>query len=219
MLYADVYVKDPIEKVVEDWDFLNERIVANFSAFRPVGDQVYGLHPLKFDANGHMKGPLQMAFCRRTLELGPHGIREQMRSQQLPNSPAIGIAFAGTPHHVEGLFGYWHINDKDEVYVASPPGANDPSCLVIVMPHPKGNETDRFAWYCERCTNMVFMRECVTGRDGFARFWPAERAAVREYNSDLKNRTCWNCGHVNPFGYVAMAHFDRPEERAARMQW
>jgi len=219
MLYADVYVKEPIEKVIEDWDFLNERIVSTFSAFRPVGDNVFGLHPLRFDAAGHLKGPLQMGMCRRTLELGPHGIREQGRSRQRPGEPAIGIAFAGTPHHVEGLFGYWHINDKDEVYISTPPAENEPPTIIIVMPHPKGHETDRFAWYCERCTSLVFMRECVTGRDGFNKFWPAERAAVREYNSDAKNRTCWNCGCVNPLGYAAMCHFDTPEERQARMQW
>jgi hypothetical protein len=215
MLYADVYVNEPIEKVIDDWDFLDERVVSKFSSFRAVGDNVYGLHPLRFDSQGHAKGPLQMSVVRRLLQLGPNGVSEVPRSCDMSTK----VICAGTPHHLEGLVGYWHINDKDEVSLMIPPGRRDAGCIILIMPRAVGNETDRFAWYCEQCTSLVFMREVVTGRDGFQKFWPAERAAVREYNGNAKNRTCWNCGHINPIGYVAFYAQDTPAEHEARLSW
>jgi hypothetical protein len=117
------------------------------------------------------------------------------------------------------LFGYWHINDKDEIILPLPPTETEPGYLIIVMGHPKENEADRIAWYCDQCTSMVFMRELVTGTQGFQRFFQWEHAVVREYNADAKHRICWNCGHVNPIGYTAFHMRDTPEERESRMKW
>ena len=42
---------------------------------------------------------------------------------------------------------------------------------------------------------------------------------MRSYNSDAAQRTCPECGHVNPFGYVWNTAKDTEEERAARALW
>ncbi len=63
------------------------------------------------------------------------------------------------------------------------------------------------------------MSELVTGNLGFNDFFHWERVAVRAYNSDAKLRTCWNCGHINPLGYLAFATQDTPEERESRLKW
>ena len=46
MLYADVYVDEPIEKIVDDWDFLHEKVLPKFMGFRPVGHNVYGMRQI-----------------------------------------------------------------------------------------------------------------------------------------------------------------------------
>jgi hypothetical protein len=45
------------------------------------------------------------------------------------------------------------------------------------------------------------------------------KAAVNVYNSDIRHRSCDNCGHVNPLGYTAFHNHDTPETREARKQW
>ena len=138
----------------------------------------------------------------------------------VPRTPlTIHVTRRGTPHRTEFLFGYWHVNDKDEIIIPLPPTDTTPAHLVIVMGHPKDNETDRIACYCQQCGSLVFMRELVTGTIGFQRFFQWEHETVREYNSDPKLRTCWDCGHVNPLSYTAFPTRDTPEERESRMKW
>ena len=121
---------------------------------------------------------------RRNFEIGPQGVI------QVPRVPlGVRINVAGTPHRTEFLFGYWHINDKDEIIISLPPPAPDlPSYLVIVMGFPHEGETDRMAWYCEKCTSLVFMSEHHTGLVGFNTFWRWERAG-RVPNTMTTSRT------------------------------
>jgi hypothetical protein len=219
MHFADLYVKEPLEKVAEDWDFLSERLIKKFTGgFIPVGDNIFGVRPVSHEAAnsvGSTRGPLDLVKTRRNFEIGPKG------KLQVAREPfTIAVTVNGTPHHTEHLFGYWHINDKDEIILPlPPPSPSEPGYLFVIMGVPKGNETDRVAWYCDQCTTLVFLRELCTGRINFDKFWSWERAAVREYNSDPANRTCPQCGHVNPPGYCAFHTWDTPEEREARMNW
>ena len=218
MLYADIRVKEPIDKIADDWNYLQENVIQKFAGFRPVGDNIYGARTVTLDKPSDIegaKGAFNLVKTRRNFEIGPKGVI------QVPRVPlGVHINVAGTPHRTEFLFGYWHINDKDEIIVTlPPPEPHLPSYLVIVMGFPQEGETDRMAWYCEQCTNLVFMREHHTGRVGFNTFWRWERAAVTEYNSDARNRTCPECGHVNEIGYCAFAARDTPEERQARTVW
>ncbi len=36
-MYANVLVKEPLEKVMEDWDYLHERVLSHFATFKPMG--------------------------------------------------------------------------------------------------------------------------------------------------------------------------------------
>lgn len=112
-----------------------------------------------------------------------------------------------------------HINDKDEIIIPVPGVNGDADHIIIIMGRPNGDETDRAAWYCEKCVSLLHMSERLTGRQGFDGFWRWELEAVRTYNSDIRHRTCWNCGHVNPLGYTAFHSQDTPETREARRQW
>ena len=218
MLYSDVYVKEPIDKIAEDWDFMNEKVLPRFFGFRPVGDNVYGIRAITHETQrtlGSKKHtPMDMAKNRRNFEIGPQGV------VIVPRTPlTIHVTRHGTPHRTEFLFGYWHVNDKDEIIIPLPATDTTPPHLVIVMGHPKDNETDRIACYCHQCGSLVFLRELVTGTIGFQRFFQWEHETVREYNSDPKFRTCWDCGHINPVAYTAFPTRDSPEERESRMKW
>jgi hypothetical protein len=215
-MYTNIYIDEPIEKIYDDWDFMNDKVIKRLQGFQQIGDNVYGVRPIPQAGNAgpELKSAMILPRHRKNFEIGPKGIVE------VPRTPFIAhITCAGTPHHTQFLFGYWHINDKDEIIIPVPGMNGDADHIIIVMGRPNGDETDRAAWYCEECTNLLYMSEYVTGRDGFAGFWRWERAAVREYNSEVRNRTCWHCGHVNPMAYTAFHSQDTPETRAARSIW
>jgi hypothetical protein len=215
-MYTNIYVDDPIEKIASDWDFLNDKIVQKLQGFAPIGDNIYGIGRAQSDTASSTQAPSAMNIVknRKHFEIGPNGIVHVKRTPYV-----VHVTLAGTPHHTQFLFGYWHINDKDEVIVPIPGVNGEPDHSVIIMGRPTGQETDRAARYCEKCTTLLYMNEYVTGSEGFRGFWRWEQAAVNAYNSDIRKRTCDNCGHVNPFGYSAFQNHDTPETREARKQW
>jgi hypothetical protein len=224
MLFSEISVADPAAALGDDWNFLDERVIGRFTAFKPVGHNIFGARAISLDAppsaagsHGQVpkRGLLELVKTRRNFEIGPEGIVQVSRDPM-----SMHVTCAGTPHRTEFLFGYWHINDRDEIILPLPPAApGQPAHLVIVMGLPKKDETDRIAWYCLECANLLFIRELVTGESGFAKFWQFERAVVSEYNSDVAHRTCKQCGHVNPLGYCAFPNLDTDDERASRAQW
>lgn len=216
-MYTNIYVDEPIEKIYDDWDFMNDRVIKKLQGFQQIGDNIYGIRAISnstHESVGQAKTAMELARDRKNFEIGPKGIVQVQRKPYVAH-----ITCAGTPHHTQFLFGYWHINDKDEVIIPIPGMNGDADHIIIIMGRPNGDETDRAAWYCEKCTNLLHMSERLTGREGFAGFWRWEFEAVRDYNSDIRNRTCWNCGHVNPLGYTAFHSQDTPETREARRQW
>src|SRR5439155_25207182 len=132
-----------------------------------------------------------------TLVLGPHGVEVKESAEM-----EISITPGGLPHHTPHSFGYWHINDMDELSIR-PPGAgpDQPGFLLLIMGVPREGETDRWAWYCEECLTLLFERQYETGRLGFNGFWKAERDAVAAYNRDPQHQICPECRHQNPKGY------------------
>jgi ribosomal protein S27AE len=215
MLFTDIEIDEPIDKVVDDWDFLNERVIQRYMGkFVPTGDSVIGVRRTvpSLEDGGR---PLDMVPTRRNFEIGPNGVVQVAREPL-----TVHVTASGTPHHTEHLFGYWHINDKDEIILPLPPVSDErPAHLLIIMGRPTGKETDRIAFYCERCTALVFMRELITGNYAFQHFWRWERESVDEYNSSEQNRTCPECGHVNFHGYTAFPTQDDENMRKARRAW
>lgn len=212
-MFSEITIKEPIERIAEDWDFLNEKILPHFSTFRASGHNVFGLRR-RVIATGAVNDP-RKGNINRYVELGPRGIVD---AEFTPLE--IRVTSAGVPHRVFHNFGYWHINDKDELYLPIPgPSESEPGHFIVIMGLPKENETDAFAWYCEKCTTLLYDFVVETGRLGFNGFWKGEADAVRSYNADPSRRTCPECGHVNPHGYCWNTAKDTPEEAAARKLW
>src|ERR1700691_1053310 len=121
----------PIEKIADDWDFLDETIVGKFSTFREVGQNIFGIrrravsHETIIDPRkGNVAG---------ALELGPKGV------VAMPHKPLhVHVTVAGTPHRVAHSFGFWHVNDMDELYLPLPGVPGDPlGHAIVIMQTPR----------------------------------------------------------------------------------
>ena len=211
-MFKEIVVDEPIEKIIEDWDFLEDRVAAKYSTFREFGQNIYGVRR-------RMVSRTEVVDLKKgkfsSLLLGPQGIVGTGR-----NPLHFHITTAGTPHRIPHSLGYWHINDMDELYLPVPGvSADDLGYFLVIMQTPKGNEGESFAWYCQKCVTMLYEVHYRSGEMGLKNFWRAEENAVREYNRDINNRTCPECGEINPLGYVWNTAKDTPEERAARAFW
>jgi len=209
---AELVIDEPLEKVLDDSDFLDERMIKAFSTFKSVGSNIFGIRRRAVSSDEIVdprKGNISV-LC----ELGPNGVN---RHQFTSNS--FHVLASGVPHRVPHSFGYWHINDMEELFLkfAGAPGQDGYS--LVIMRRPTGREGESFASYCESCFTLMYERRVATGRFGLGEFWRAERETVAAYNADPKLRTCPECGHLNPIGYVWNASKDTPEEQQARTQW
>jgi hypothetical protein len=212
-MFSEITIDEPIAKIIDDWDFLDERVVQKFARFRPLGQNIYGVRRRDLSGNA-MIDPIK-GDISHTVEIGPKGIVEVMH---LPM--ALHVTTGGTPHRVRHNFGFWHINDMEELYLGLPNMPGDPlGHYIVIMQTPKGNEGDSWAWYCEKCLTMLFEKHFRTGEHGLAGLFKSSEQAVRQYNADARHRTCPECGFVNPLGYAWNPHHDTPEERAARALW
>ena len=206
-------VDRPIEKVIEDWDFLEDRIASKFSAFKPAGQNIYGIRRRAISRTG-IVDPRKGAFDA-FFELGARGI-ETVRYRPM----TVHVTTAGTPHRVPHSMGFWHINDMDELYLPLPNADGEElGHFIVIMQTPTGKESEGWAWYCEKCLTLIFERTYRTGELGFEGMFRAGEKAVRTYNSDVKHRTCPECSFVNPMGYCWNTAKDTPEEREARAIW
>jgi hypothetical protein len=149
------------------------------------------------------------------LEIGPGGI---IRPRRDPFG--FYIIYSGTPHHTCSLFGYWHINDVDEVYITvGGKNPEDEATRILMMRYPNPGERDMFSWYCQQCVTLLYCHVHPTGDLGFETFWKAESEAVTIFNTDPKLRRCSNCGAEHPLGYRFMANKNSPAEELARKSW
>ncbi|MEV6639463.1 hypothetical protein [Amycolatopsis sp. NPDC051371] len=206
---------EKLERIIDDWDFFEDKVIRRFSTFREHGDNVYGVRSRSISPEGVIVDP-KKGRVNNFYQLGPSGPEEVLRRPLTPF-----VVPSGNPHHIPHDFGYWHVNDMDELYVHIPnSGEGQNGYSLVCMGNPGSGERDGFAWYCENCWSLLFMRDYTTGDDGFtSTFWKVERAAVEEYNSDPRNQYCGDCGHVNQLGYTWNPAKDAPEAAAARKVW
>ncbi|MBV9325286.1 MAG: hypothetical protein JO352_16060 [Chloroflexi bacterium] len=191
-------------KMHESVDLTDEREVKKFIGFTQVGENLIGV-----------RRRATRLMEEDALEIGPGGIVTPRRDPF-----GLYIIYGGTPHHTCNLFGYWHINDVDEVYITvGGKNPDDEATRLILMRYPKSGERDMFAWYCRECVALLHCFVHETGSLGFETFWKAESEAVRIFNSDATLRRCKNCGAEHPLGYRFMANKNSVEEEAARRIW
>lgn len=165
--------------------------------------------------------PMFMWTSNDTVELGPKGIVPWGGDK---TKPGLHITYGGTPHHVPHGYGYWHINDVDEIYLWAPaPSPNEFMTLVIVERDRLPGERDMFAWYCQQCQNLLYCYVYESGDNahlGFEGSVSAELKAVRTFNGDRELRLCNECGAEHPLAYRLIGlPADTQAEEQARFVW
>jgi len=194
------------EKMHENIDMTDQAELKKYlSGFQTLGENFIGIRKRK------VTDPTS-----KTYQIGPKGVIES--SQELVG---MHVIYSGTPHHTRGTFGYWHINDVDEIYFRMPDAANQEITVCILMRVPKPGERDMFAWYCQQCSTLLhcFVYPSGDKGEGIQGIWNAEALAVTEFNSDPRFRTCINCGAAHPLGYRFYAPLNTADEEAARLVW
>lgn len=106
---------------------MNDRILGRFSPFGVMGQNVYGVRRRHVESESEVIDP-KKGFISRHCEIRPGGVMEHVKKPF-----EIYVTVAGTPHHVEHNFGYWHIDDMEELYLRFPGDTLDAlGCGLIV---------------------------------------------------------------------------------------
>jgi hypothetical protein len=186
----------------ESVDLNSERDLRKYLGFTPVGENLVGI-----------RRRATKLMEEDSLEIGPQGIVTPRRDPY-----GMYVILSGTPHHTRHLFGYWHINDVDEVMITiGGMTPEDEATRILLMRNPRPGERDMFAWYCERCVTLLHCFVYDTGNLGFQGFWRAEDEAVKTFNNTRQLRICPTCGAEHPLGFRYMANKNTAEEEAARL--
>src|SRR3974390_1047127 len=146
-MLAAMFIDEPIEKVVDDWNLFEDKVVKKFGTFRTVDQNIIGVRRrvIGLETIDLKKGKME------SIELGPSGIIAQRRE-----ALNMHITFSGTPHRGRHSFGYWHINPMDELYFSIPPKPGEElGYFIVLMQTPRGDETESFAWYCNECLTII----------------------------------------------------------------
>ncbi len=186
-------------------DLMREHDEMLLRGFLPVTDQhLWGLRYYDLTAG---------AVAFQNFHMGPAGPVEVRASfTEIQIRPPL------VPHHVTGLFGYWHINEQEEIIIpAMLP--NNRAVVILIEGLPSAGRHDVFAWYCRRCHSLLHERKVDIGRVGIPGFWKAEQDAVTEFNGDERLRNCRQCGAAHPLAYTYFECHDTPEMAEARKLW
>lgn len=120
---------------------------------------------------------------------------------RLPNDSSImHVIPGGTPHHVEGLFGYWRACDSDIIWLRVERDGLARNAMILGG-SPGDYQKDRILWICPACAATVYDVEIETGRARMSSFWTREAAIVEAFNADEQKRACPQCSHIHPHAY------------------
>jgi hypothetical protein len=186
-------------------DFASAEAEQRYRSFYPVGEMLIGL---RFNDTTKPGTGLKLG---RNLKIVDGQIVVETRSNIMFTPPLV-------PHHAEHGYGFWHINDEQEMAL-NLRLSETRLVTVLVEGFPKRGRHDRFAWYCLKCLNPLYMREVETGRVGLPGFYAVEDQAFQDFNGSERLRSCGACGTVHPKAYSIFPQQDTPEERASRELW
>jgi hypothetical protein len=186
-------------------DLLSEESKLRYRSFYPCGDLLIGLRY-------HESKPGRVGFkMGRSLKIIDGQIVSEPRKDVQFTLPLV-------PHHSEHVYGFWHINEAQEMSLSLKLD-DERRLTVLIEGFPEKGRKDRFAWYCLNCVAPLYMAEVETGRVGLGGYYAVQEDAFAVFNSDEKVRTCRQCGTLHPVAYSIFPWKDTPQEKEARSCW
>ena len=186
-------------------DLMSDESKLRYRSFYPCGDMLIGLryHEPKPDQKGFKSG--------RSLKIVDGKIVSEPRTDVQFTPPLV-------PHHAEHVYGFWHVNDQQEM-VMNLKLDGERRLTVLIEGFPERGRIDRFAWFCLECLNPLYMTQTETARVGLGGYYAAQEDAFEVFNNDESVRTCSECGTVHPVAYSIFPWNDNEAEREARNLW
>jgi hypothetical protein len=122
---------------------------------------------------------------------------------------------AGTPYHIEHLFGFWHTTANDTVFLRT---EIDGSVIYTLIVATTKIGIEKMEWYCPKCDHRAHGAEFQGRRYGLRAFWKHTTEEARAFNASAAT-ACANCGHVHPSAYGFDYRADNDDERKGRELW
>ena len=131
----------------------------------------------------------------RLLEWTPAGVADLSTEHY-----SLHPIYAGTPHHIEGLFGYWLISDADHVWFQVP--TQQSRYYVLLAGGQSGvNRRHSIEWRCQQCGAQLGDRSAIRHDGTPEGFLAAQSELVEAFKEDEKRRRCSSCGVAHPQTY------------------
>ena len=186
-------------------DLMSEESKLRYRSFYPCGDMLIGLRYAE-------PNPDRRGF--------KPGLSLKIIDNKIVAEPRRDVQFTPPliPHHAEHVYGFWHINDQQEMVLNMKLG-DERRLTVLIEGFPERGRLDRFAWFCLNCCNPLYMAQVETAKVGLPGYYAVQEDAFEVFNSDEKVRTCSECGTVHPVAYSIFPWNDNDSERAARGEW
>ena len=186
-------------------DLMTEESKLRYRSFYPCGDMLIGLRYAEPQPGAKSFKP------GRSLKIMDGKIVSEPRTDVQFTPPLV-------PHHAEHVYGFWHINDQQEM-VMNLKLDDERRLTVLIEGYPERGRIDRFAWFCLECVNPLYMVEVETAKVGLAGYYAVQEDGFDVFNSDESVRTCSECGAVHPVAYSIFPWNDGEAEREARNLW
>ncbi len=131
---------------------------------------------------------------------------------------ALNMIPAGTPYHIEHLFGFWRLSAADTNWVRSV--QEDGVYHVMLIGGLDGADVaEETVWFCPGCGGALVRHRHAKGGDPES-YWRTQLDHVRAFNADAASRTCTSCGTVHPAVHGFDPAADSSDEaRARRAGW
>jgi hypothetical protein len=186
-------------------DLMTEESKLRYRSFYPCGDMLIGLRYAE-------PQPGKVGF--------KPGRSQKIINGQIVSEPRTDVQFTPplVPHHAEHVYGFWHINDQQEMVMNLKLG-DDRRLTVLIEGYPERGRIDRFAWFCLECLNPLYMAQLETAKVGLSGYYAVQEDAFEVFNNDESVRTCSECGTVHPVAYSIFPWKDTEAEREARALW
>jgi hypothetical protein len=138
---------------------------------------------------------------------------------RVPDKPVmLHIVPAGRAHHIDHLFGYWHLCEADKFFVRKVHG-DEVFYALVVGGMKNAYRRDTIAWLCPSCGTELESHTLETGGRRWPKFLEEQLQLVRQFNEQEERRRCRHCGTLHPKAYGLQPENDTPGEAEMRRAW